>query len=162
MMPPKAKTVDVRPFHLRLLAAPFLLSLVDAAVTLTCQPGAYWSEGYFGNVIEANPFVWVALSIHPLMLIPGFIGWYCIVLFLMFRCQAWIGLRFHVFLVLGHTVAICGGFLRFFDGGFMLSVAFVLIALPFAALLFRPFAPQWNSQKPVIDAADPPIARLAL
>ena len=133
--------------HLRLLAAPFLLSLADATATLRCQPDEYWNGFGERHLIEANPFVRIALAIHPLMLIPGFIGWYVIVFLLMFRTPAWVGLRVHVLLVFGHLVAVSGACLRFSEHPVLRILLLLSLAIPPAVLLFRPFRPQWNSRQ---------------
>lgn len=130
----------------RLLAAPFLLSIVDMVVTLRCQPAEYWQGYGFDHLIEANPLVRVALAIHPFMLVPGFMGWYAIVFMLQFKTPAWIGLRVHATLVLGHLIAVAGGCLRFTENPGERILLLLLLALPPAAWLFLPFAGQWNSK----------------
>ncbi len=129
--------------HARLLAAPAVLSLLDAAVTLAYQPAAYWN-GDRSQLIEANPLVWVALRIHPLMLIPGFLGWYALFGCLIFRTPSWIGLRCHVLLAVGHLVAVSGWLIRLHPRGMVWTVLLWGIAVPLAAALFRPFRSQWN------------------
>lgn len=130
-------------WYSRLLAAPVFLSLLDGAVTLAYQPAAYWN-GDRSQLIEANPLVWLALRIHPLMLIPGFLGWYALFFLLMFGTPAWIGLRCHVLWVLAHLIAITGWLVRLHPHGTVLSVLLWVIAVPLAATLFRPFRSQWN------------------
>lgn len=136
----------LRGLYARLLVAPFLLSIVDMIVTVRCQPAEYWNGYGFDHLIEANPIVRVALAIHPLMLLPGFMGWYAIVFLLQFKTPAWIGLRVHVTLVLGHMIAVAGGCLRFTENPAERILLLLILALPTAAWLFHPFAGQWNSK----------------
>lgn len=131
-----------------LLIAPFLLSLGDFGLTLHFQPEPYWN-GDRSVVVEANPVVRSAMSIHPLLLIPGFVGWYALVFPLIFKTPAWFGLRVHVFLVLGHLVMISGWLLRKAEDGGVSSLVVLAISLPFAWLIFSPFRAQWESGSPV-------------
>ncbi len=130
---------------LRLLGLPFVLSLLDMGVTLFYQPAAYWA-GDRSAAVEANPIVWLALRGHPLWLVPGFIGWYALFWFLIFRTPAWIGLRFAVFLVIGHTWAIAGWWLRYAESGWMLAGALVSLVVPWGFATIFPFRRQWRSE----------------
>ena len=132
----------------RLLAAPFVLSLLDLAVTLYFQPAAYWN-GDRSVVVEGNPLARLAFSIHPLAIIPGFIGWYALVFPLIFKSPAWIGLRVHVLIVLGHLTMISGWLIRNLPQGLLLTTLVLVIALPFARRLFAPFRSQWESRAPL-------------
>ena len=133
---------------LRLLAAPFLLSLLDLAVTLSFQPAVYW-EGDRSAVVEGNPIARWAFMIHPLMIVPGFIAWYALVIPLIFKAPAWFGLRVQVFLVLGHLTMISGWLIRNSEKGAILSLVFWGLFLPLAWRLFSPVAAQWNSKERV-------------
>jgi hypothetical protein len=97
----------LRQLWLRLIVLPVMLSLIDVAVTLHYQPPGYWGRDR-SQLIEANPLVWIALRLHPALLIPGCIGWYALFFFLIFYPPAWIGLRCHVAWVFSHLVAIAG------------------------------------------------------
>lgn len=134
-----------RPLALRLLAMPFLLSLIDLAVTLYFQPEDYW-RGNRSVVIEGNPIARWAFSAHPLMIVPGFVGWYALVIPLIFKTPAWIGLRVHVFLVLGHGVTISGWLLRY--GGIPWGLlALCWFGMLVAALRFvAPFLVSWEER----------------
>lgn len=129
----------------RLLIAPFFLSLGDLTVTLLFQPESYW-EGDRSTVVEGNPIARWALSIHPLCLIPGFLGWYAVVFPLIFKSPAWMGLRVHVFLVLGHLVMICGWLVRYGEFGTGWAIGVCSVAIPVSYLLFRPYRWQWSSE----------------
>lgn len=137
-----------RELLLRLLAVPFVLSLIDLTVTLVFQPEAYW-QGDRSVVVEANPIARWAFLIHPFMIIPGLIGWYAIVIPVIFKSPAWLGLRVHVFLVLGHLITISGWLTRNSESGTLLTTMVWLIALPLAWFLFRPFRQLWSSNEPV-------------
>lgn len=137
------------PLSLRLLALPIVLSLLDAAVTLHYQPPAYWS-GDRSQLVEANPLVWLALRLHPALLIPGCLGWYVLFYFLMFYPPAWIGLRCHVAWVGAHLVGIMGWLLRHHPHGLALAVLLYVIAVPVALWLFLPLRSQWNSRSRVV------------
>ena len=92
------------------------------------------------------------------MLIPGFAGWFVVMHLLMFRPPAWIGLRCHVILVAGPLIGLTGAALRFADQPWPRIVALLLFSLPVAAMLSRPFLPQWSSrrklQNPLDDFSD--------
>ena len=133
---------------IRLLAAPFLLSMVDLLVTLYFQPEAYWN-GDRSTVVEGNPIARFAFSIHPLLIIPGLVGWYALVIPLILKTPAWVGLRIHTFLVVGHLVAVAGWLFRYEEHGVILAVLVWVIALPLAWLLFAPFRKWWNAQASV-------------
>ena len=126
----------------RLLLAPFLLSFMDLAVTLYFQPSDYW-QGDRSVVVEGNPIARWALSIHPLWLIPGFIGWYALMFPLLFKAPAWFGLRVHVFLVLGHLTMVCGWLIRNSVEGVIAGT------LSLSGWLFFPLRRQWESREPV-------------
>ena len=134
---------------LRLMVLPLVISLIDMAVTLRYLPPGYWS-GDRSQLIEANPLVWIALRLHPALLIPGCIGWYVLFFFLIFYPPAWIGLRCHVAWVVSHLVAIAGWLLRYDPHGFALTALLYLIAVPVAMWMFLPFRSQWNSLSPVV------------
>ena len=102
--------------YFRLAAVPFVLSLTDVFVTLYYQPEAYWA-GDRGALIEANPIVWVALRLHPLLMIPGVLGWYGCVFLLMFKTPSRVGLRIYVLLVAGHLIGIGGWLIRNHEHG---------------------------------------------
>ncbi|MDA7865638.1 hypothetical protein N9C66_05605 [Akkermansiaceae bacterium] len=132
----------------RLLAAPFVLSLVDLTVTLLFQPAEYW-QGDRSAVIEGNPIARWAFSIHPLMIMPGLTGWYVIVIPLILKSPAWLGLRVHVFLVLGHLVMISGWLIRNHETGTLFAVIVWLCALQPAWMLVEPYLKHWNSKVPI-------------
>ncbi len=134
---------------LRLFAVPFVLSLIDMTVTLYYQPPAYWS-GDRSHLVEANPLVWMALRLHPALLIPGCIGWYVLFFFLIFHPPAWIGLRCHVAWVGAHLIAIAGWLLRHHPHGLVLASLVSLITVSVAIWMFLPFCSQWNSRLPVV------------
>lgn len=136
------------PILVRLLAAPFLLSLVDLAVTLNYQPAAYW-EGDRSVVVEGNPIARLAFFIHPLMIIPGFLGWYAIVIPLILKSPARIGLRIHVFLILGHLIMISGWLIRNGEDGLIWAAIVWIIFLPLSWVLFSPFKKFWNADHSV-------------
>ncbi len=131
---------------IRLLAAPFLLSLVDLSVTLYFQPEAYWN-GDRSVVVEGNPLARLAFSIHPLLIIPGLIGWYALVIPLICTTPAWVGLRIHVFLVLGHLIMIAGWLMRNSGQGLILTAIIWGVAIPAAWLLFAPYRKWWDMQE---------------
>ena len=105
---------------LRLLAAPFVLSLVDFTVTLWFQSPAYW-EGDRSAVVESNPIARWCFVINPLMIIPGMVGWYLLVIPMILKTPAWVGLRLHVFLVFSHLIATSGWLIRKHDFGIMFT-----------------------------------------
>lgn len=137
-----------KPMLVRLLAAPFLLSLVDFTVTLWFQPQAYW-EGDRSAVLESNPIARWCFLIHPLMIIPGMVCWYLFVIPIILKTPAWIGLRLHVFLVFSHLIATSGWLIRKHESGIMLSVTLWMISLPLAWVLLKPFLKSWNSRRPM-------------
>ncbi|MFT6861910.1 MAG: hypothetical protein ACJAVK_000463 [Akkermansiaceae bacterium] len=128
----------------RLLAAPFLLSLLDLAVTLYFQPESYWN-GDRATVVEGNPIARFAFAIHPLLIIPGLLGWYALVIPLILKTPAWIGLRVHTFLVGGHLVAVAGWLIRYEEHGVIFAAVVWIIAVPFAWVLFAPFGRWWHA-----------------
>ncbi len=132
----------------RLLAVPLILSLIDLAVTLHFQPVEYW-QGNRSVVVEGNPIARLALSIHPLWIIPGFIGWYGLVFPLIFKTPAWFGLRLSIFLVLGHLTMISGWLIRNSPDGILYSCFVVVCALPVSGALLWPIRSQWEGQEPV-------------
>ena len=132
----------------RLLLAPFLLSLADLAVTLTFQPEAYW-QGDRSVVVEGNPIARYAMMIHPLLLLPGFLAWYALVIPLMLKTPAWFGLRVHLFLVSGHLIMVSGWLIRNAEDGWLWAALVILVTLPSAAFLFAPFRSQWEGKKPL-------------
>ena len=136
------------PLLVRLLSAPFLLSLIDLSVTLLFQPEEYW-QGDRSTVVEGNPIARWAFSIHPLMIIPGFVGWYAIVIPLILKSPAWIGLRVHIFLVLGHLVMISGWLIRNHETGTLFAVIVWVLALPSGWILIKPKLSYWNSRVPM-------------
>lgn len=138
-----------RRLWLRLMVLPLVISLVDMAVTLRYQPPGY-SSGDRSQLIEANPLVWIALRLHPALLIPGCIGWYVLFFFRIFYPPAWIGLRCHVAWVVSHLIAIAGWLLRYDPHGFALTALLYLIAVPVAMWMFLPFRSQWNGLSPVV------------
>jgi hypothetical protein len=129
--------------YARLLAVPFVLSLLDAFLTLYYQPAAYW-QGDRSQLVEFNPIAWLALRIHPAMLIPGFIGWYFLFFCFIFRTPAWIGLRCHVFLLCDHLIGITGWLVRHHPHGITLSAVNGLVTVAVSALCLSPFRSQWN------------------
>jgi hypothetical protein len=131
------------------MALPVVLSLLDVAVTLRYQPAGYWA-GDRAQVVEGNPLVWVALRVHPALLVPGCLGWYALFYFLIFRTPAWVGLRCHVLWVGGHLIAIAGWLIHFHPHGYEYTALLYAIAVPTAIGLFRPFREQWNSEVPVV------------
>ncbi|MFT4546352.1 MAG: hypothetical protein ACI8XO_000148 [Verrucomicrobiales bacterium] len=134
--------------YFRLAAVPFVLSLTDVFVTLYYQPEAYWA-GDRGALIEANPIVWVALRLHPLLMIPGVLGWYGCVFLLMFKTPSRVGLRIYVLLVAGHLIGIGGWLIRNHEHGLALTIAIVLAGVAAAAISFAPFRSQWNGDRPL-------------
>lgn len=132
------------------MALPVVLSLIDMVVTLYYQPPGYWN-GDRSQLLEANPLVWIALRIHPALLIPGCLGWYPMFFLLMFRTPAWVGLRCHVLWVVAHLIAIAGWLLRCHEHGFALTASLYSIAMPTAVWVFLPFRSQWNGLAPVAD-----------
>lgn len=133
----------------RLMALPVVLSLIDMAVTLYYQPPGYWN-GDRSQLIEANPLVWIALRIHPALLIPGCLGWYAIFYFLIFHTPAWVGLRCHVLWVIAHLIAIAGWLLRCNPNGIALTASLYVIAVPIAVWVFLPFRSEWSGRMPVV------------
>lgn len=129
----------------RLLAAPFLLSLIDFTVTLWFQPSAYW-EGDRSTVVESNPIARGCFLIHPLMIIPGMIAWYLLVIPLILKTPAWIGLRLHVFLVFSHLIATSGWLIRKHETGYLFTVILWVLALPLAWFLVKPYLNRWSSK----------------
>ncbi len=125
---------------------PVILALIDGAVTLYFQPEGYW-RGDRSQALDSNPIVWLALRIHPLVLVPGYLGWFGLITLLIGFAPAWIGLRFHVLLVLGHTVAISGWLVRF--GEWEIAVVFAIASLSAAVVLFLPLRKRWNSPRPI-------------
>lgn len=134
--------------YVRLLAVPFVLSLIDAGVTLSYQPEGYW-EGDRSVVIEGNPIVWLVLRIHPVLLVPGYVGWYGLFWWLIFRTPAWIGLRLCAFLILGHQVAIAGWLVRFHEHGWWWTAALWCVFLPLGAWALWPYRGQWEGKVPL-------------
>ncbi len=118
------------------------------AMTLYYQPPAYW-DGDRSQLIEANPLVWLALRLHPALLIPGCIAWYVLFWFLIFRTPAWIGLRCLLVWTSGHLIAITGWLVRCHPQGVALSVLLYLIAVPIGLWLYLPLRSQWNSCEPI-------------
>ncbi|CAN5264217.1 hypothetical protein BH23VER1_BH23VER1_06040 [soil metagenome] len=135
----------------RLSALPFALSLLDMAVTLNYQPAAYW-EGDRSSVVEANPAVWLALRIHPLLLVPGCVGWYALFWFLIFRTPAWIGLRFWLFLILGHSWAVGSWWVRHAEHPWLLVSLLAAAVAPVALLALAPFRDQWDARGRIVGA----------
>lgn len=123
---------------------PVILALIDGAVTLYFQPEGYWL-GDRSQALDSNPIVWLALRIHPLLLIPGYLGWFGLIALLIGFTPAWIGLRIHVLLVLGHTIAISGWLVRF--GEREIALVFAIAFLALATLLFLPLRKCWNSPR---------------
>lgn len=136
------------------MALPVVLSWLDVAVTLRYQPVGYWA-GDRAQVVEGNPLVWVALRIHPALLVPGCLGWYALFYFLIFRTPAWVGLRCHVLWVGGHLIAIAGWLIHFHPHGYEYTALLYAIAVPTAVGLFRPFRGQWNSEAPISPSPSP-------
>ncbi len=101
---------------LRLLFLPFLLATFDAASTLYYQPDAYWN-GDYTHARDGNPFVELALRIHPLVTFPGTLAWYVLAWFLIYQTAAWMALRVYVILIIGHTVGGCGWLQRYHPQG---------------------------------------------
>jgi len=131
------------------MALPVALSLVDVAVTLHYQPLGYWS-GDRAQVVEGNPLVWVALRLHPALLIPGCLGWYALFYFLTFRTPAWVGLRCHVWWVVGHLIAIAGWLIHNHPHGYEYTALLYAIVVPTAVQMFLPFRSQWNGDSPLV------------
>jgi hypothetical protein len=127
------------------MVMPMILGVADSVATLRCQPAEYWNGYGFEHLIEANPIARLVLGIHPLLLIPGFAGWFVMMHLLMFRPPAWIGLRCHVILVTGPLIGLTGAALRFAENPWPRIFGLLLLSLPAAAILLRPFLPQWNS-----------------
>lgn len=132
--------------RLRLMIMPMILGVADALATLRCQPAEYWDGYGFEHLIEANPIARLVLGIHPLLLIPGFAGWFVVMHLLMFRPPAWIGLRCHVILVTGPLIGLTGAALRFAEHPWARIFTLMLLTLPAVVFFFRPFLPQWNSK----------------
>ena len=142
----------------RLLTAPFVLSFVDLTVTLLFQPAEYWA-GERSAVVEGNPIARWAFSIHPLMIIPGFIGWYALIIPLILKSPAWVGLRVHIFLVLGHLVMISGWLIRNHGTGLEFAAIVWMLALPSAWALVKPYLKSWDSKKSLVQSSkDLPLA----
>ena len=135
----------------RFLLFPVLLAFGDLGMTLRCQPAAYWDNYSSGAVIEANPLVRWAMEIHPLALIPGFVGWFAIVYLLLFFAPAWVAFRSYAILVFGHCVAIAGGFLRFFPHGFAWTCLLIFCVAPAATLIVWRYRSQWNAKSRLVD-----------
>jgi len=130
----------------RLLFLPFLLAAFDAIATLYYQPGDYWN-GNFGDASDGNPFVLLALRIHPLLMVPGTAGWLLFVWFLLCQTAAWIALRSYVVLLIGHTIGGCGWLYRYHPHGSMLylSVAVVVMIIGFWAI--SPYLRYWSAEQ---------------
>jgi hypothetical protein len=133
-----------RKLSLRLLFLPFLLAAFDAIATLYYQPGDYW-QGKYGDASDGNPFVLLALRIHPLLMIPGTAGWFLIVWFLLCQTAAWIALRSYVVLLIGHTIGGCGWLYRYHPHGsaLYLTVAIVVMVIGFWAI--SPYLRYWSA-----------------
>jgi len=56
------------------------------------------------------------------MIIPGFIGWSVVVIPLILKSPAWLGLRVYVFLVLCHLVMTSGWLIRNHETGTLFMV----------------------------------------
>jgi hypothetical protein len=136
------------PLLARLLTAPFLLSLIDFSVTLCFQPSAYW-EGDRSAVVESNPIARWCFLIHPLMILPGMIAWYLLIIPVILRTPSWIGLRIHVFLVFSHLIATSGWLIRKHEAGFLFTIILWVLALPLAWVLVKPKLSYWNSRAPM-------------
>jgi len=127
------------------MVMPMTLGVADALVTLRCQPPEYWNGYGFDHLIEANPLARIVLGIHPLLLIPGFVVWFAVMYLLTFRPPARVGLRCHVIFVAGPLIALSGAALRFAEHPWPRILTLLLLCLPAAAVLIRPFFQQWNS-----------------
>lgn len=137
----------------RFLLFPVLLAFGDLGMTLHCQPAAYWDNFSGGAVIEANPLVRWVMEIHPLVLIPSVLGWFVMIYALLFSTPAWVGFRVYAILVFGHTVAIAGGFLRFFSNGLAWTSLLILCVAPLATAIVWRYRSQWNAKSHLIDSA---------
>ena len=142
-----------RLFHLRFLLTPFLLSVLDMFVTLSYQSDDYWA-GDRSQVLEGNPVVWLALRIHPILIIPGLLSWYGVVWFLLFKTPSWIAIRIQTFLVLAHLIAIGGWLIRFESNGGWIIAGVSLAALGLNFALVGGFLRYWNAEEKLADLAD--------
>lgn len=137
---------------LRLLFLPWLLATFDATTTLYYQPGAYW-DGDFSQARDGNPFVELALRIHPLMTFPGTLAWFALAWFLIYQTAAWMALRVYIILIIGHTVGGSGWLQRYHPDGDWWFAIIGMTSFLLGGWAIRPYLQFWGSDSTLRSAA---------
>lgn len=89
--------------HLILLVPVFLILCLDATLTLSGQPEAYWL-GDSSQVNEGSPDFNALLMIDPLAFVFGAVGWLAIVAFLLTLLPRNLAFSVSAIVTIGHSV----------------------------------------------------------
>jgi hypothetical protein len=124
------------PQRLWLALPPFVLCVADAALTLRGQSAAYWN-GDYASVLELNPLGRVLLERHPAAFVVGiavYLGLLVAAALLLPRRGA-ILLTF--VLTVGHVIGGAGWLAREGIIGFLLAIAFIVVAERLVGISWR-------------------------
>lgn len=89
--------------RLALAAAPIILCLIDAALTLGGQSAAYWS-GIRSHVNELSPDMHRLLTVSPFAFLGGVLAWIALFTTYIFTMPRTIALAIALTITCGHTV----------------------------------------------------------